>query len=836
MNKTFKVAKSLTRGTVVTSEKASSYQGKAVKTVIAAAVALAAGSALAATWVDAPKADEDGKYAEGVYAVTDAAGEAAKVAEASKLVIVGTKAGVNSSPFLTDVELTSDKALWVVGTTADAQTVGMAARAKNAVNSGVIYVTAQDQGIFWKQSGMKAVNGQTAVNNGTIITKNGYAMGFYGTEATSGAFLVNNGQIYVLEKGVGFDIGGQHDGSNDDVSLTNTATNAGLIQVESAEGYGVQLDEITQGAHFINAKGGVIDAKAGAAAIYVKSGSKNTIDLLEGSSVLGKIAVVPGASADLNGLGGTVDGSLETLGTLNLGGELEVASVVVGSQNSGKTETEQGKTSTAVKAAEGTFNVTTNAALKVASASVVNGTFTVAGEAQADAVTLGGAAKAATSTADAVNATSGTLAVSGGDFTAGTITLGNAASAINVTNSGVLTADTIAFAASAAEKVSKEAAAGLQVTSGKATVGDLVFANTTDAVNVAAGSTLTITGSVVAKDADGKDLTSLTGVTNSGTISTSLANVGKIEGSTGELKVTATAFGAALQGDAGTLSTTYDGQFTIDDYTKIAAAIGNVELHGATLVGEKQPDGTFAQATFDDAKKVGYAGNTDVVTNYGTAHPTVEATDRNVTIKTLELVANEGAVTPSDFKLNYAWNDTGTGAPNTTHTITIRGNGTEVFKGFETGGDQSQLLEITASNLILGETESDAGTIANLITYGSGDKNAIVGSFDFTNADGVVIADGAQLNVTGTLTAVGVSNAGTNNFTADGGAVVLRGAYPEAEAAPAAEGESANAPKDISRHFATGAVKLTNGSYLALGEAVAARAADYAAKHEGTQG
>ena len=50
MNKTFKVARSLTRGTVVTSEKASSYQGKAVKTVIAAAVAsLAAGVAMAAT-------------------------------------------------------------------------------------------------------------------------------------------------------------------------------------------------------------------------------------------------------------------------------------------------------------------------------------------------------------------------------------------------------------------------------------------------------------------------------------------------------------------------------------------------------------------------------------------------------------------------------------------------------------------------------------------------------------------------------------------------------------------------------------------------------------------
>ena len=49
MNRTYKVAKSLTRGVVVTSEKASSYQGKVVKTVVAAAVAsFVAGAAMAA--------------------------------------------------------------------------------------------------------------------------------------------------------------------------------------------------------------------------------------------------------------------------------------------------------------------------------------------------------------------------------------------------------------------------------------------------------------------------------------------------------------------------------------------------------------------------------------------------------------------------------------------------------------------------------------------------------------------------------------------------------------------------------------------------------------------
>ena len=59
MNRTYKVAKSLTRGVVVTSEKASSYQGKAVKTVIAAAVAtLVAGSAMAASYIDPVEAQK----------------------------------------------------------------------------------------------------------------------------------------------------------------------------------------------------------------------------------------------------------------------------------------------------------------------------------------------------------------------------------------------------------------------------------------------------------------------------------------------------------------------------------------------------------------------------------------------------------------------------------------------------------------------------------------------------------------------------------------------------------------------------------------------------------
>ncbi|WP_337945099.1 hypothetical protein, partial [Sutterella wadsworthensis] len=107
MNRTYKVAKSLTRGVVVTSEKASSYQGKAVKTVIALAVASLVGS-VGATALTGPvehvtiSSDQTtevttsvvGKWGEG-----DAADYTAKTStvtvDGGKLTITGNSAGLN---------------------------------------------------------------------------------------------------------------------------------------------------------------------------------------------------------------------------------------------------------------------------------------------------------------------------------------------------------------------------------------------------------------------------------------------------------------------------------------------------------------------------------------------------------------------------------------------------------------------------------------------------------------------------------------------------------------------------------------------------------------------
>ena len=107
MNRTYKVAKSLTRGVVVTSEKASSYQGKAVKTVIALAVASLVGS-VGATALTGPvehvtiSSDQTtevttsvvGKWGEG-DAADYTANTSTVTVDGGKLTITGNSAGLN---------------------------------------------------------------------------------------------------------------------------------------------------------------------------------------------------------------------------------------------------------------------------------------------------------------------------------------------------------------------------------------------------------------------------------------------------------------------------------------------------------------------------------------------------------------------------------------------------------------------------------------------------------------------------------------------------------------------------------------------------------------------
>ena len=124
MNRTFKVAKSLTRGVVVTSEKASSYQGKAVKTVVAAAVAaLMAGAAVAAD--DTEAADQT--YAGTVGSIVVDEG---KTAEVTNTTVVTGKTDVKGT-------LSGNQHVTFEGAAANAGTINFGSAKTLTINGGL---------------------------------------------------------------------------------------------------------------------------------------------------------------------------------------------------------------------------------------------------------------------------------------------------------------------------------------------------------------------------------------------------------------------------------------------------------------------------------------------------------------------------------------------------------------------------------------------------------------------------------------------------------------------------------------------------------------------------
>ena len=129
MNRNFKVVFSKARGALmVVNEATSSIQAKGTKTVIAAAIAAVAGSAMAASaYVEAPtKAGDDVALFTATFGTTDKL-----LAQNS---YVTEKAGAAGGDFLavTDGEykLTADHTLWVTGVGANAQAAGIWVRDK----------------------------------------------------------------------------------------------------------------------------------------------------------------------------------------------------------------------------------------------------------------------------------------------------------------------------------------------------------------------------------------------------------------------------------------------------------------------------------------------------------------------------------------------------------------------------------------------------------------------------------------------------------------------------------------------------------------------------------
>ncbi len=275
MNRTFKVVFSKVRGTmVVASEAAATPHKKAAKTVIAAAAALAMGTAMAQEW--AP---------EGALDIVGTPVSQEDLDGNSQFDY--TLEGAHTGGFLSvsEGEVVFGKDVWVTGTNG-ARSHALHAKGDKVklTNTGNIYVQAGEAADSWSQKGMIVGDGATIINEGIIVAKNAYGMTIENNGKASNIF--NNGRIDVLEQGAGIELGGVA-GS---LAVNNGTITVGEITEERSGlifGHGVLIN--TSNNTFVN--NGTISAEGkNASAIEVKDGATGaTVILGSTSKVLGKI-------------------------------------------------------------------------------------------------------------------------------------------------------------------------------------------------------------------------------------------------------------------------------------------------------------------------------------------------------------------------------------------------------------------------------------------------------------------------------------------------------------------------------------------------------------------
>lgn len=300
MNRTFKVVFSKVRGTmVVASEAAATPHKKAAKTVIAAAAALAMGTAMAQEWVEVPTADDGALILEQNKSVT-----AEDLQKYSQFVYTRTD-GTNPGGFYGVSEGESnvfDKEVWVTAEGAETQSHALHANGMGVklTNTGKIYIQAGEDAKSWSQKGMMAGGGATVVNEGDIVAKNAYGMT---VEKDVASHIENgvNGTITVLDQGAGIELGGASE---------STAVNNGKITVsdiaKGSWGHGVLIKADDGASRFTFTNNGEISATGtGASAIEVQygDGTEAEINLMEGSQIDGIVRVGEGTKVTLNAQG-----------------------------------------------------------------------------------------------------------------------------------------------------------------------------------------------------------------------------------------------------------------------------------------------------------------------------------------------------------------------------------------------------------------------------------------------------------------------------------------------------------------------------------------------------
>ena len=671
MNRTFKVAKSLTRGVVVTSEKASSYQGKAVKTVVAAAVAsLVAGAAMAATTVTDIKLGADGALVKDSTNVTAVVTGTATVTykdgsniktdkwDADKYNHTGTttvtldggKIVVDATGYTDSQDFTMGKGS-VTGNGTIAVTAGTKAAKlflnKNSDGTGGALTLKKADITLAGTTAAAALEAQSTVTieegslNFTIAgdAKTGTGSLISGGAITLGKAADKENAATAVAINVAKDVTATVK-STDVIKLTNAAfANAGKLTLKGSQ---IALDSDFDDS--TNAGTTVFDG----ATTLSKNFTGSVVEMADAATAAkdakqvftGDVTVGAGAAFAADKLTISKDSTLSTTAAVTgenakAAGSLNVSEAIV------KTGTQHSfsGTETFGKLTIGDAAATTPTAAKI---TVAAGTLDVS-----DTLTVkGNAVKNESASTDGT----ATLALTGGVTTLKTASIGDFG-VLSVTSTAKLNVtDTLTVAGSAANKTAAVTLAGEN-----AAIANLVVnANLT----VGNGGTFTVNGSYamveklsVAKADTTNSKAAGTFTLASGTLETTGDQIFAVDNTKTTLAEKLSlkdglTTGSFTGGELVLVDETYNGkaiQYTLSDWQTVKAELGNgsstdlVLLYG-TLVGATGDDGVTAKASFSEAQAVGYTGKSAVLWKYGKKDAEVTVSEKDLTVGSIEFM------------------------------------------------------------------------------------------------------------------------------------------------------------------------------------------------------
>ena len=724
MNRTFKVAKSLTRGVVVTSEKASSYQGKAVKTVVAAAVALmATGAFAAATDVTLDGENIEVKADQEVVVTSN-------TATANKndidITVSGGKITLNNVQNTTDDHGAN---LLVSGGDVIVK-AGTANNFKNmAITGGTLTIDGGDAaggawrsttnvgGYAWKD---EDGNRSTLISNATVKINNGMLWG--GAQSgddeirKASPLIIKNSKVELSGKTVD-QSGILYTGTGKPMQITGSTVTVAKDQFGT-----IFTPDLTVENSTITNAGTLNIAFSIGSNNETVSGSLNSAQEADSAITLGQGTTFntseKGTTNIIAGL--TVDGAAVTnAGTLN------TKTVTI---KSGTVDNTGTLTADTLAIQGGTVNTVAGAKYAVATTSLEkNGTLNLTALNSNQFTSLNGGPEAGKTQDDYAKdqfLVYGTLNLNGGALLANGEALqkmkvgsGSTAATVNV-NSDFAIAD-LAFGTKGTVKVAKDATLtvnDLYLTVNKDSDNKAIISITNDGTVVVTGDVTTPKGLAVSDMQDAVFV-------NNGTVYTNIDNVVTLTSADGKISAAAiTAFGSILNEDSGNVYESADRTLTLTEYNKIATAMGKLTMLNTVVTSNTAGE----DLKFSDVATKGLNSPATTVT--------AAATDKAVTL------APTAAVLVANVKTDA---ETVT-IDGSTAGVTLAGNNGVLF------GTGVKKVAVKGTNgLTLGyEAAEKTGSIAGEVTVESGSKLAVeAGSFTIAgiaNA-GTLAIDGGDL-------------------------------------------------------------------------------------------